>query len=49
MTCLPRVITVLHLRGTTYEEVAVYRRGQTAASILLPVFSVAVNEVFDAD
>jgi Uma2 family endonuclease len=42
-------ITVLRLRGDAYEEVGSFRRGESAASILLPGFSVAVAEVFDAD
>ena len=42
-------ITVLRLRGDGYEEAGSYRRGATAASVLLPEFSVAVAEVFDAD
>ncbi len=31
------------------EEAAIYRRGESAASILLPDFSIAVAAVFDAD
>src|SRR3954470_10583522 len=42
-------ITVLRLRGETYEEAGIYRRGESAASTLLPGFSVAVAAVFDAD
>jgi Uma2 family endonuclease len=42
-------ITVLRLRGDAYEESGVFRRGQVATSVLLPDFSVAVAEVFDAD
>jgi len=42
-------ITILRLHGDAYEEAGVFRRGQSAASILLPEFSVAVAEVFDAD
>jgi Uma2 family endonuclease len=42
-------ITVLRLRGGAYEEVGSFRRGESAASVLLPEFSVAVAEVFDAD
>ena len=42
-------ITVLCLRGDVYEEAGVYRRGESAASMLLPDFSVAVAAVFDAD
>ena len=42
-------ITVLRLRGDAYEEVGIYRRGESAASMLLPDFSIAVAAVFDAD
>jgi Uma2 family endonuclease len=41
-------ITVLRLRGDAYEEAGVYRRGQSATSVLRPEFSVAVAEVFDS-
>ncbi len=42
-------ITVLHLRGDAYEEAGIYRRGESATSILLAGFSVSVTEVFEAD
>jgi Uma2 family endonuclease len=42
-------IIVLRLRGDAYEEAGSFRRGQSAVSALLPEFSVAVAEVFDAD
>jgi len=42
-------ITVLRLRGDTYEEAGTYRRGESAASIVLPEFSIAVAAVFDAN
>jgi Uma2 family endonuclease len=42
-------ITVLALRGNAYEEAGVYRRGESAASVSLVGFSVAVAAVFDAD
>jgi Uma2 family endonuclease len=42
-------ITVLRLSGDAYEEVGIYRRGQSAASVLLQGFSVAVAAVFDAN
>jgi Uma2 family endonuclease len=42
-------ITVLRLRGDVYEEAGTFRRGESATSILLPDFSVAVAAVFDAD
>src|SRR5262249_19511031 len=41
-------ITVLQLRGDAYEEAGVYRRGESAASVLLEGFSVAVAAVLDA-
>ena len=42
-------IMVLRLQGDFYEEAGIYRRGQSAASVLMPEFSVAVDAVFDAD
>ena len=42
-------ITVVRLRGDAYEEAGVYRRGESAVSVLLEGFSVAVAAVFDAD
>jgi Uma2 family endonuclease len=42
-------ITVLRLRGAAYEEVGTYGRGQSAESVVLAGFSVAVAAVFDAD
>jgi Uma2 family endonuclease len=41
-------ITVLSLRGNAYEEAGVYRRGESAESVALAGFSVAVAAVFDA-
>jgi Uma2 family endonuclease len=41
-------ITVLRLRGESYEEAGTYRRGDAAASVLLDGFSVDVAAVFDA-
>jgi len=41
-------ITVLRLSGDAYQEAGVYRRGQSATSVLRPDFSVAVDAVFDA-
>jgi Uma2 family endonuclease len=41
-------ITVLCLRGDAYEEAGVYRRGESAESVLLAGFSIAVAAVFDA-
>lgn len=46
---LTETITVLRLRGAAYEEVGNYRRGESAASMVLEGFSVAVAAVFDAD
>ena len=40
-------ITVLRLSGDAYEEAGTYRRGQSAASVFLPGFSVAAADVFD--
>jgi Uma2 family endonuclease len=40
-------ITVLSLRGDAYVEAGVYRRGESAQSVLLAGFSVAVAAVFD--
>jgi len=42
-------ITVLRLQDGAYEEAGTYRRGELATSVLLPGFSVAVAEVFDAN
>ncbi len=42
-------ISVLRLRGDAYEEAAIYRRGELAASALLEGFSIAVAAVFDTD
>ena len=42
-------ITVLRLQGDCCEEAGIYRRGQIAASVLMPEFAVAVDEVFNAD
>jgi Uma2 family endonuclease len=42
-------ITILRLRDDAYEEVGIYRRGQSAESALLAGLSVAVAAVFDAD
>jgi|SRR6516162_3641876 Uma2 family endonuclease len=43
-----QTITVLKLRGNSYEEAGVYRRGDVAKSVLRPEFTVAVAEAFDA-
>jgi Uma2 family endonuclease len=42
-------ITVLRLRADVYEEAGIYRRGESASSVFLPGFSVAVAAVFDAN
>jgi Uma2 family endonuclease len=42
-------ITVLRLSGDVYEEAGRFVRGDSAASVLLPEFSVAVSAVFDVD
>jgi len=41
-------IAVLRLSGDAYEEAGIYRRGESAASIVLPGFSVDVSAVFNA-
>ena len=41
-------ITVLRLNGEVYEEAGSYRRGESAASVLLPGFSVDVAAAFAA-
>ena len=43
-----QTITVLHLHEDAYEEAGVYRRGDSAKSVLRPEFSVDVARVFDA-
>ncbi len=42
-------ITVLELVGDSYVEHGVFRRGDTADSVVLPGFAVAVDTVLDAD
>jgi Uma2 family endonuclease len=42
-------ITVLRLSGNAYEDAGTYRRGESAASVVLPGFSVDVASVFDVD
>jgi Uma2 family endonuclease len=42
-------ITVLRLNGDAYEEAGSFRRGESAASVLVPEFSVVVADVFDAN
>ena len=41
-------IIVLRLRGTAYEEVGTFRRGESATSVLLPEFSITVADLFNA-
>jgi Uma2 family endonuclease len=45
---LTETITVFQLTGGGYKEAGVYRRREAALSVLMPGFSVAVSEVFDA-
>ena len=42
-------ITVLNISGDSYSEVGIYRRGDSAASMLLSGFAIDVDAVFDAD
>ncbi len=42
-------VTVLRLGADAYEETGIYRRGESAVSMLLAGFSVDVASVFDAD
>ena len=42
-------ITVLRLRGESYEEAGIYRRGESATSVLLGGFSVPVTPVFESE
>ena len=46
---LDATITVLRLAGDAYVEHGVFRRGDTATSLVLPGFAVAVDTVLDAD
>jgi Uma2 family endonuclease len=46
---LTETITVLQLQGDAYVEAGTFRRGQSAVSVLMPEFSVAVDQVFDAE
>lgn len=46
---LTETISVLELEGDAYGKARVFRRGETATSVLLPDFLVAVAEVLDAD
>jgi Uma2 family endonuclease len=45
---LNETITVLRLQGAAYEEAGVYKRGQSAVSVLRPEFAVSVDEVFNS-
>jgi Uma2 family endonuclease len=42
-------IAVLRLSGGAYEAAGIYRRGESATSVLLAGFSVAVAAVLDVD
>ncbi len=44
----PRTVTVLRLDGDHYAVAGVYAPGDVAASVLLPGFSVAVADIFNA-
>jgi Uma2 family endonuclease len=41
------IISVLRWQGDAYQEAGIYRRGELAASTLLPGFSLAAAAVFD--
>jgi Uma2 family endonuclease len=41
-------ITVLTLEGRSYRTLGIFKRGEAAASALLPGFEVSVSEVFAA-
>ncbi len=43
-----KTITVLTLQGASYVEHGIFRRGDTATSVILPGFTVDVAAVFDA-
>lgn len=43
-----RTVTVLHLGGSGYDVAGTYGIGDTAASVLLPGFAVAVADTFNA-
>jgi Uma2 family endonuclease len=43
-----RQITILVLEGQTYREHGVFASGATAASVMLPGFSLSVDAVFAA-
>ena len=45
---ISEAIIVLRLLDSAYEEAGVYRRGQSAVSVLCPDFSVEVAKVFDS-
>jgi Uma2 family endonuclease len=42
-----QTVTVLGLDGRGYVEGGLYGQGETAQSVLLPEFAVAVNEIFN--
>ena len=45
---MTQTINVLMLRGDTYVEAGIYKRGECTKSSLVPDFSVSVTEIFDA-
>jgi Uma2 family endonuclease len=45
---LLRQVTILRLDGDHYIEAGTYAPGDTAASVLLPGFNVAVTDIFNA-
>lgn len=46
---IDETISVLRLEGAIYLEAGIYRRGDTANSVLLPGFSLDVAAVFEAE
>lgn len=46
---IDETISVLRLEGAAYVEAGIYRRGDSASSVLLPGFSLGVAAVFEAE
>jgi Uma2 family endonuclease len=45
---MDETISVLRLRDSAYEDAGIYRRGESAKSVLRPEFSITVSNAFDA-